>query len=123
MLANDNFNRFPFASIAESFFIELGTPDIFRIMTYKKFTRECRQFNITPRDLRFIIEQKLRYYPNEKYARDRMSEVNSRWPHVSYLGNEYQDELRKININRIFQNRRNDNVPNMEIPDREIVVI
>ncbi len=123
MLANDNFNRFPFASIAESFFTELGTPDIFRIMTYKKFTRECRQFNITPRNLKFIIEQKLRYYPNEKYAQDKMSEVNSHWPHVSYLGNEYQDELRKININRIFQDRRNDNVPNMEIPDREVVVL
>lgn len=123
MLANDNFNRFPFASIAESFFTELGTPDMFRIMTYKKFTRECRQFNITPRNLRFIIEQKLRYYPNEKYAQDKMSEVNSHWPHVSYLGNEYQDELRKININRIFHDRRNDNVPNMEIPDREVVVL
>lgn len=123
MLANDNFNRFPFASIAESFFTELGTPDIFRIMTYKKFTRECRQFNITPRNLRFIIEQKLRYYPNEKYAQDKMREVNSHWPHVSYLGNEYQDELRKININRIFQDRRNDNVPNMEIPDREVGVL
>ena len=121
MLANDSFNRFPFANIAREFFKKLGTADIFRIMINRReFNRECRQFNITPRDLRFIIEQKLRYYKNENEAKKIMPDVTSLL--FSHLNREYQNELEKIDIDEIFQARRNaqNNVPIMARPNREI---
>lgn len=104
LLANQKLGHFQFHDIAQNFFDffdicgQKVNFDILDYMTYKSFTNECKMFNISPLLLQYIIKEKYTCCSKKDSFKKSLSKITSSFIFYSWMGSEYQEELKKFLI-------------------------